>query len=152
MSMAHEGERVRRHTADEVNHQIDDTIRDCVRRYALASAEELTQRLEELDHEFDIERTLQTNASLVALGGIGLSVTYGRRRLVLPTVVMGFLLLHGTQGWCPPLPFFRRFGVRTRGEIDRERFVLKFLRGDFDGIGWEDARRDPDRLVMAAER
>jgi hypothetical protein len=36
------------------------------------------------------------------------------------------------QGWCPPVPLFRPFGVRTRQEIDAERFALKPLRGDLD--------------------
>ena len=39
------------------------------------------------------------------------------------------------QGWCPPVPVFRRLGVRTREEIDRERYALKALRGDFRGVG-----------------
>jgi hypothetical protein len=32
------------------------------------------------------------------------------------------------------VPVFRRLGVRTAGEIDRERYALKALRGDFDRI------------------
>jgi hypothetical protein len=32
------------------------------------------------------------------------------------------------------LPVFRRLGVRTRDEIDRERYGLKALRGDFTAI------------------
>jgi len=34
-------------------------------------------------------------------------------------------LQHGLQGWCPPLPLLRRLGIRTRGEIDREKYALK---------------------------
>jgi hypothetical protein len=34
------------------------------------------------------------------------------------------------QGWCPPLTVFRRLGVRTRREIDLERYAIKALRGD----------------------
>jgi hypothetical protein len=148
-----EGERVRRHTAPEVNAEIDDTIRACVRRYALASDQELTKRIEELDHEFDIERTLQANASVVALTGIGMAAySENRKWLILPTTVLGFLLLHATQGWCPPVPLFRRMGVRTRSEIERERFVLKFLRGDFDHINATSARYSPDPLLAAVEK
>jgi hypothetical protein len=46
-------------------------------------------------------------------------------------VVLTFLFQHAVQGWCPPLPVLRRLGVRTRKEIDRERYALKALRGDF---------------------
>jgi len=49
--------------------------------------------------------------------------------------VLSFLFQHAVQGWCPPVPVFRRMGVRTRKEIDREKYALKALRGDFDGLG-----------------
>jgi hypothetical protein len=42
-----------------------------------------------------------------------------------------FLLQHAVQGWCPPIIWFRRLGVRTSTEIDHERNALKALRGDF---------------------
>ena len=45
-----------------------------------------------------------------------------------------FLLQHAVQGWCPPVPFFRRRGVRTAREIEIERYALKALRGDFGPI------------------
>jgi hypothetical protein len=49
--------------------------------------------------------------------------------------VLSFLFQHAVQGWRPPVPVFRRLGVRTREEIDRERYALKALRGDFNGVG-----------------
>ncbi len=33
-----------------------------------------------------------------------------------------------------PVPVLRRLGFRTTYEIDRERYALKALRGDFDGV------------------
>jgi hypothetical protein len=54
--------------------------------------------------------------------------------LFLPGIVLPFLLQHAVQGWCPPVPLFRRLGVRTREEIEREKFALKALRGDFEEI------------------
>jgi DNA-binding transcriptional ArsR family regulator len=50
-----------------------------------------------------------------------------------------FLFQHATQGWCPPLPLFRKRGVRTRKEIEREKYALKALRRDFDPVTSEDA-------------
>lgn len=148
----HEGERVRRNTADEINERIDDEIADTVHRYAGASDEELTARIDELDRAWDIERALETNASLVALAGVGLSVVHHQRWLILTGGVLGFLLLHGTQGWCPPLPVLRRLGLRTRGEIDRERFALKFLRGDFNGVRNSRGEINVSRLLRALGR
>jgi hypothetical protein len=145
-------ERVRRHTAEHINDRIDQNIVEVVHTYANASDEELSLRIAELDRAWDIERVLETNASVVALVGVGLAATCGRRWLMLTGGVLGFLLLHGTQGWCPPLPVLRRLGVRTRGEIDRERFALKFLRGDFDGVRNERGELNVSRLLNALER
>jgi hypothetical protein len=144
-----EMERVRRHTAPDANRKIDETIRQAVRACALQPGK-IERRLDELGREFDIERTLQANASVVALSGIALAATVNRRWMILPAAVLSFLLLHATRGWCPPLPFFRRLGVRTRSEIERERFALKFLRGDFAGIDAVEARRSPDAMLAAA--
>jgi hypothetical protein len=41
---------------------------------------------------------------------------------------------HAIKGWCLPLPLFRKMGVRTQTEIERERYALKALRGDFSQI------------------
>jgi hypothetical protein len=73
----------------------------------------------------DIERVLEVNASTLALSGLILGLTKNRKWLFLPGIVLPFLLQHGLQGWCPPLPLLRRFGIRTRGEIDREKYALK---------------------------
>lgn len=54
-----------------------------------------------------------------------------RKWFALPAVVSGFFLQHALQGWCPPVPFFRKAGVRTTSEIDEERTALRLLRGDF---------------------
>ena len=51
---------------------------------------------------------------------------------LLPVAVAAFLLQHAIQGWCPPVPVFRRLGIRAAAEIDAERYALKVLRGDFD--------------------
>jgi hypothetical protein len=120
-------DRVRRSTAPEVNREIDHRTNNNIRHYANSSEEAIDRRIEELDREWDIERTLEVNASTLALTGLVLGVTGNRRWLLLPGFVLSFLLQHGLQGWCPPLPTLRRMGVRTRGEIDREKYELKAL-------------------------
>ena len=69
-----------------------------------------------------------------ALGGTLLGAFVGRRFLITPTIVTGFLLRHALRGWWPPVPVFRRLGVRTAAGIDRERYALKALRGGFQGL------------------
>lgn len=127
-------ERVPQHTSDFVNEQIDRQTEESVARHAAAGSDSITHRLAELDREWDIERTLEANAASVAAIGAGLALFVDRRFAVLPLMVGGFLLQHAVQGWCPPLPIFRRLGVRTSSEIDHERYALKALRGDFRNI------------------
>lgn len=91
-------------------------------------------RLEELDREWDIERTLEANASIAALTGLFLGLTVNRKWLALPVAVTGFLLQHATQGWCPPLSVFRRWGVRTQREIDNERAILIARLGSLENL------------------
>ena len=127
-------QRVSRSTAREINEQIEARIADSVRRHA-EHPDGIDRRLRELDEEWDIERTLEANASTLAFTGVVLGATFDRRWLVLPAVVTAFLFQHAVQGWCPPLPILRRLGFRTMREIDIERYALKALRGDFGQIG-----------------
>lgn len=144
---------VRRNTDPEVNARIDERIARSIRLYAGQPRDLITQRIAELDREWDVERVLETNASSLALAGVALSVLSDRKWLLLSAGVLGFLFLHGTQGWCPPLPALRRMGIRTRNEINREKFALKQLRGDFDGLEMEGggtASPQPERLAEVA--
>jgi hypothetical protein len=141
-------ERVRRHTAGHINRRIDATIADTVYHYAGRTEGAIAARLDELDLEWDIERVLEAHAAGIALAGVGLA-TVNRRWLALTASVLGFLMLHATQGWCPPLPVFRRLGVRTRGEIEKEKFALRFLRGDFDHIRSPEGQVAVPQLVQA---
>lgn len=118
---------VRRSTAPYVNREIDRRTNSNIRRYANSPPEVVHRRIEELDKEWDVERALEVTASTLALTGLLLGMTANKKWLMLPGVVLSFLLQHGLQGWCPPLPLLRRLGVRTRGEIDREKYELKAL-------------------------
>jgi hypothetical protein len=124
-------ERVRRNTAPKVNDRIRREIYARVAECAEAGPEAIDRRLAELDHEWDIERLLETNAASVSLLGLGLGLCVSRKFLVLPVLVGGYLLQHALHGWCPPVPLLRRLGVRTQSEIECERYALKALRGDF---------------------
>lgn len=126
-------ERVARHTADEVNERIASRTRANVARCAAEGPVSIESRLDELDREWDIERTLEANASSLMLVGLGLGSFVHRRYLLLPAAVAAFLLQHALQGWCPPVPLLRRLGFRTQSEIEQERYALKALRGDFVG-------------------
>lgn len=128
-------DRVRDHSAHKVNESIT--------RAMIARAEEsvrggqagILRRLAELDHEWDIDRVLMANFAVAG----GLSFTMGLARpqrtgrgtngfTTLLGVQLGFLLLHATMGWCPPMAVWRRLGVRSKPEIEAERaFLLEAL-------------------------
>ena len=130
-------DRVPAQTVRSVNEQIRLQTQKNIARFRGASQAAISKRLAELDAEWDIERRLETNASVAILVGLTLGATVDRRFYLLPAAVAGFLLQHALHGWCPPLPVFRRFGVRTASEIDYERYALKALRGDFDNVKQE---------------
>lgn len=128
------GDRVRAQSAATVNRRVDREATYCLERLAAADRDAISAHIESLDREWDVERYLQTNAGLLSLAGVVLGATVHRRFLALPTAIFGFFFQHAVQGWCPPIPVFRRMGVRTRREINREKYALKVLRGDFDRV------------------
>lgn len=137
--------RVEDHTAPRVNDRIEARTGGETAYYA-DHPEEIDERLAELDREWDVERWLQLNSAALSLLGLGMAVLGGKRRwLLLPVAVQAFFLQHGVQGWCPPLPAFRRMGVRTMREIEAERNALKALRGDFEAV-----RDDPAPAIRVA--
>lgn len=140
-------DRVRSHTDDEINDELDDQRLLDVAGYVGATPRTISHRLDELDREWDIERMLEVNAGGLALISLVLAATHSRRWLLLGALVPAFLLQHAIQGWCPPLEVLRRIGVRTRREIDAERTTLKALRGDFDGVS---SAADTDGQIAAA--
>jgi hypothetical protein len=131
-------DRVQAHTAEHVNQQIHEEAKARVLDAANDSHRRLTERIQALDSEWDVERWLETNASALAFTGVVLGLFWNRKFLAIPCVVLPFLFQHALQGWCPPLPIFRRKGVRTRNEINEEKFALKALRGDFAGFEAEE--------------
>lgn len=139
-------DRVSDHSPERYNREIRERFEASL-RYHARHPERIGQRLDELDHEWDIERMLETNAAAFTLAGLALAMTVDRRWLALPVGVAAFLLQHAMQGWCPPMPVFRAFGFRTASEIEAERYALKALRGDFQPVT---ATGDPARAAQQA--
>lgn len=135
-------------TSPEVQERIRDQTVHSIRQAVLGGEPAIERRLHELSAEWDIERTLEANASTLVVIGVLLGAFVNRKWLILPGVVGAFLLQHALQGWCPPLPLFRQNGVRTAREILGERNALKALRGDFEEIG---KATDPEAAAEAYE-
>jgi hypothetical protein len=148
-----ESDRVRRNTPSSVLQRIDRQLEESVRFHAAGGGLGIHRRLKELDREADIESHLELTSSLNGLLGVVLALTHNPRWLALTAVSLGFLAQHALQGWCPPLSLFRRLGVRTRQEIERERYALKAARGDFRTIAFEtgNQRLRATRALQAVE-
>ncbi|MDX5438696.1 MAG: DUF2892 domain-containing protein, partial [Pontibacter sp.] len=99
--------RVRESSFETVNQDIDQQTLENIRRYGYNSSEEIDERLQVLSRVWDVERVLQENASTLALSGVLLGTLKDKRWFILSGVVTSFLLQHGLQGWCPPLPILR---------------------------------------------
>jgi hypothetical protein len=120
--------RVRLHTKDEINKKIQERTHTNIDNYRNKSNEEIISRIKELNKEWDTERALETNASIVILISVVFYfITRSNGWIIFIGVISGFLLQHALQGWCPPLPIFRRLGIRTTTEIDEEKYRLKEL-------------------------
>ena len=148
-------DRVPDNTADEYNQRIRQAMERRVSHYGRMGRAAIDRRLAELDEEWDVERWLETNAATAVVVGCTLSLAADRRFILLPLAVGGFLLQHALQGWCPPMPFFRAWGVRTQSEIDEERYALKTLRGDFAAAGAagnQPGNRSPQHALDAVRR
>ncbi|EDL59506.1 DUF2892 domain-containing protein [Gimesia maris] len=145
-------ERVPQHTSEAVNAQIRRETEERVAILAAAGREAIDQRLNELNREWDIERTLEANAATLSLAGLTLGATINRKWFLFPGIISAFLLQHAVQGWCPPLPVFRRLGIRTASEIDYERYALKALRGDFDHLKNGSEQLASEQLLQTMRR
>jgi hypothetical protein len=127
-------ERVRKNTADHINREVDQKIKESIELYSSQDSEMINKRIRQLEKEWDIERALEVNMPIVALIGLALGIFVSPWWFIFPVIVMLFFLEHAIQGWCPPLPIFRSLGFRTKEEIEKERYALKILRGDFDSL------------------
>jgi hypothetical protein len=125
---------VRRYTSPEMLQAIEERLERTIRFYAAQPPELIAARIQELKREWSIERYLQVNVSVAAFLTAFLALTRRRGWALVTCTALGFFLYHALQGFDPPIPLLRKFGARTRREIDREIYALKALRGDFNTL------------------
>lgn len=132
-------DRVREHTAPSVNERIDRLTEATVEQVAKGGHDAIARRLAELDLEWDVDRALMVNFAVAGAVTFGTGMAryatsspFERHRkgfLFFFGAQLGFLLLHGVAGWCPPASVFRRLGFRTQREIEVERNALRAALG-----------------------
>ncbi|WP_018615017.1 hypothetical protein [Segetibacter koreensis] len=93
--------------------------------------EDITARLVALDDEWDIERVLQLESTAINIAGVILGLTVNKKwfalSLAASIVALNTIAKNGTTA----LPILRKLGFRTRVEIEKEKYALKAIRGDF---------------------
>jgi hypothetical protein len=89
---------------------------------------QLSRRLAELDHEWDIERLLELHLAGTTIVGITLGTVRNRLWLILPIAAAGFMLQQVFEGWCPQVAVLRGLGFRWAAEIRDEKSMLLAFR------------------------
>ena len=129
-----QNDRVQTNSPKQLNKRIEEQLLSNIQYYSKQDRQAISERINELETEWYVDRVLMTNASSISIISLLLGLKVDKRWFILSGAVAAFLLQHGIQGWCPPLPLFRKLGIRSFKEIDRERFALKLLRGDFKDL------------------
>lgn len=125
-------QRVRLHTNSAVNNIIRNQTIESIDSHFSSNENQITDRINELNHEWDMERIIEVNAASLVIISTILGLKCSPKWFLVTTGVGAFLLQHALQGWCPPVPLARQMGVRTAEEINHEKIALKILRGDFN--------------------
>jgi predicted phage tail protein len=112
---------------------LDEKTKENIKKYVEQGTGAIDERIKELDSSWDSDRVFQLNIAVLLVAG-SLLLTGNKKWLLLGGVLTAFLAQNALQGSCAPVQLFRMFGMRSRKEIDREKFALKALRGDFDNI------------------
>jgi hypothetical protein len=118
-------DRVRCNTPDAINRDITRKTENNIRRYSALGQGAIEERIQKLNKEWDIERALQLTSGINVLLGLALGLNVNKKWLLLSAVSSAFLVQHTLQGWCPPLPVLRYFGIRTKEEIEQEKEALE---------------------------
>jgi hypothetical protein len=143
---------IREITGRQVDLRVVRETEDRILAYQMRTEPEISRLIWELDREWSIERTLEASASALALIGMLLGAILSRWWLLLSGIAAAFLLEHALQGWCPAIPLLRGLGFRTSKEINREKYALKVLRGDFEGIQRPSDLADAESLARRVFR
>ena len=108
-----------------------DGVQDSVRFYASLGTAAIEERLRSLDEEPDQETV--TALALAGAGTAGLLFGFLGSRLwrLLAWLSLPLLFAHARGNLKAPADFLRTLGLRSRREIQEERYALKILRGDF---------------------
>ncbi|MGE5424789.1 MAG: DUF2892 domain-containing protein [Syntrophothermus sp.] len=104
-------------------------VKSSIAKYKTMSKEAIDDRLHVLDGEWNTERILEASLAAIILTSGVLAFTLHRNWLAMAGVAVGFMVQHSIAGWALPVPLYRKLGVRTIDEINKEKNALKKIRG-----------------------
>jgi hypothetical protein len=116
----------------EVKDNIVDRTFEMVKEFAHKGRKKITERIEQIDRELDLDRVIHLNLATIALAGAALCyATADKRWLLMPACAAGLLIADTLTGITGKIPLLKKLGLRLKNEILHERYALKAFRGDF---------------------
>ncbi len=92
----------------------------------------IDNRLRQLEKEMSIEQIFQLHDAAHVTVGLLLSVATRKQKwLILPMLIAIVQSLQAATGQRLGTTLLRNYGFRTKADIDKEKYALKALRGDF---------------------
>jgi len=128
-----------------------DSVKDSVRFYGSLGSRAVSDRLKALDEEPDLE----TVATLGLAGAGVLALVFGmlgsRLWRLLAWFSLPLIFAHARGRLAAPGEVLKTLGLRSRKEIQEEKYALKALRGDFRDLGESqpDGMTDPASALDA---
>jgi hypothetical protein len=111
---------------------IVDRTFEMVKEFAHKGRKKITERIEQIDKELDLERAIHLGFGALAVTGAALCYAKGNKNWLLLSVGAGCLLIaDNLTGITGKIPFLKKLGLRLKNEILHERYALKAFRGDF---------------------
>src|SRR4051812_21406814 len=102
--METQNDRVQASSPKDLNEKIEEQLLSNIQFYSQQNKQAISNRIEELEKEWYVDRALMTNAASISIISLLLGLKVDKRWFILSGAVATFLLQHGIQGWCPPLP------------------------------------------------
>jgi hypothetical protein len=143
-------DQIRESTSQVFNETIDEKLARKLKLFSNRSPEEISREIDKLENEWDIERVLELSAAGFSILGL-IAGRRSSRWLFFSGMIASFLAQQSIQRWSPPLPLLRSFGLRTRKEIEKEKYALKAIRGDFDRMGYANQNNSEVQLDAIKE-
>jgi hypothetical protein len=119
--------------ATQNNGPINRTL-DNIRFYGSLGREGIDERIRALEDEWDVERAVTVALSGAGVAGLVVGLLGSRVWRLLAWIALPLLFLFGQDKWKPSEGILKSLGLRSRREIQDEKYALKALRGDFRDV------------------